>query len=178
MQVRKIILTAVCAFTLVAIFSGAASAQGVKMGFVDDEAIKQQYKAWTKAQEQWKVEAGAWEEEAQSKQEELVDFAADYERQRLILSDEKKTEREATLRAKQDALDAFTRDVFGPGGKAERKHAQLVEPLLNKITEAIEAVAIDGEYDVIFTMQSGLGYIRETLDVTDKVLVWLEENEE
>jgi len=35
-------------------------------------------------------------------------------------------------------------------------------------------VAIENGYDVIFTLQSGLGYINPSFDVTDKVLEQLE----
>jgi len=154
-----------------------AQAQGLKIGFVKDERIFQEYDAWRKAQEQWELEKKAWDEEAAAKQQELQELEEEYEKQKLILSEEKKKEREAVLNAKREALDAFTRQVFGPGGTAEQKYEQLVNPLLEKVSKAIEMVAQEGNYDVIFTLQ-GLGYIKETYDVTDKVLRALEELEE
>ena len=96
----------------------------------------------------------------------------------MILSEDKKREKEATIRAKQESLDAYTRRIYGPGGTAEQKNATLLEPLLQKATAAIEAVAVEGEYDIIFTLQSGLGYIKESYDVTDKVLEYLEKEEQ
>lgn len=175
---RKL-LTAVSVFAVVFCFClDGLNAQGLKIGYVKDDKIKQDYKAWVRAQDQWEVEAKAWDEEAAAKQTELQDLVDEYEKQRLILSEEKKQEKEAAIRAKQEALDAFTRQVYGPGGTAERKHTQLIQPLLEKVTSAIEAVAIEGGYDVIFTLQSGLGYIRETHDITDKVLKYLETEQE
>jgi len=154
------------------------SAQGLKIGFVKDDVIKQKYTAWQRAQEQWELESKAWEDEALAKQTEIEDMIAEYEKQKLILSDEKRREKETTIRVKQEALDAYTRQVYGPGGTAERKHATLLEPLLQTATEAIEAVAVEGDYDVIFTLQSGLGYIKESYDVTDKVLEYLEKQDQ
>ncbi|MEA3296480.1 MAG: OmpH family outer membrane protein [candidate division Zixibacteria bacterium] len=153
------------------------SAQGVKIGFVKDERIKQEYKAWQIAQEDWELEAKAWEEEALTLQQELQELEDEYNKQKLILSEMKKKEREAAIKVKTETLDAFTRQVYGPSGSAERKHSQLIQPLLERITKAIEDVAIEGNYDVIFTLQSGLGYIKETYDVTDDVIKRLEEIE-
>ncbi|MFQ6008293.1 MAG: OmpH family outer membrane protein [Candidatus Zixiibacteriota bacterium] len=155
----------------------AAAAQGLKIGFVKDERIFQEYPAWQRAQKQWELEKKAWDEEAAAKQQELLDLEAEYEKQKLILSEEKKREREAILNAKREALDAYTSQVFGPGGTAEKKYEQLVKPILESVHKAIETVALEGNYDVIFTLQ-GLGYIKESYDVTDKVLKALEELEE
>jgi len=155
----------------------SAEAQGTKIGFVRDEQIKLEYKAWQKAQEDWELEAKAWEEEAITKQEELDDLLEEYERQKLILSEEKKREKEASINAKREALDAFTRQVYGQAGTAERKQATLIQPLLEQISKAIEDVAVENDYDVIFTLQSGLGYIKPTYDVTELVLKKLEEIE-
>jgi len=171
------LLTALVALFVVAVvLTPAVSAQGVKMGFVKEDRIQQEYKGWQRAQEQWNTESKAWEDEAVSKQQELQDLADEYEKQKLILSDEKKREREAAINAKKEALDAYTRQVFGPAGTAESKQAQLLQPILENIQRAIEEVAVEGNYDVIFTLQ-GIAYIKDAYDVTDEVLARLEEIE-
>ena len=109
-------------------------------------------------------------------QQELRELTEEFEKQKLILSEEKKREREAAINAKREALDAYTRTVFGPGGTAERKQSQLLQPILENIQQAIEEVAIKGNYDVIFTLQS-IAYIKDSYDVTDEVLSRLEEIE-
>ncbi|UCE23758.1 MAG: OmpH family outer membrane protein [Candidatus Zixiibacteriota bacterium] len=171
---KKVSLTVICALGVLGLMVSSVGAQGMKIGFVKDDVIKEKYAAWQRAQEQWELESRAWDDEALAKQTEIEDLVAEYDKQKLILSDEKKKEKEAAIRAKQEALDAYTRQIYGPGGTAEQKHATLLQPLLEKATEAIEAVAVEGDYDVIFTLQSGLGYIKESYDVTDKVLEQLE----
>lgn len=172
----KIVLAAALAAMAMSVLAVPAKAQGMKIGYVKDEAIKRGYPAWVKAEEQWRAETKAWEDEALSKQDELQLLVEEYEKQRLILSDEKKREKEATINTKKDALDAYTKLIYGPNGTAERKHAQLLDPLLESISNAIEAVAIEENYDVVFTLQSGLGYIKEEYDITDKVIKHLEES--
>lgn len=175
MNVLLVLFTLVPAFVAI---GTPAMAQGVKIGFINDEQIKEAYPEWARAQEQMSVEIKAWDDEATAKQTELNELKDEYEKQKLILSDEKKREREAAIRAKEEALDAYTRQIYGPGGTAERKQMDLIGPLLDKVNRAIQLVAEEGGYDVVFTLQSGLGYIKPSLDVTDKVLEKLETLEE
>ncbi len=175
---RIILLTLVAIALLGSVAVSPSVAQTLKIGFVKDDQIKQNYKAWQKAQEQWDIEKKAWDDEAQAKQTALQDMIDDYDKQKLILSEDKRKEKEAAIKVKQDDLDTYTRQVYGPGGTAEKKQAELIQPLLDKVTKAIEAVAVEGGYDIIFTMQSGLGYIKETYDVTQKVLEQLDKLEQ
>lgn len=154
-----------------------SSAQVLKIGFVDDRKIQESYPEWTRAAEQWNLEQKAWDEEAATKQQELKDLIDEYDKQKLILSEEKRKEKEAQIRTKNEALDAFTRQIFGPGGRAEQKQMELIGPLLENVSKAIEAVALEGGYDVIFTSESGIGYINPVHEVTEKVLEQLEKLE-
>lgn len=176
MRMNRVLLTA-AALLLAVTLAGSVHAQAMKLGFVKDDEIKSGYKAWAKAQEQWELERKTWDEQAQTMQTELQELMEQYDKQKLILSDDKKKEKEAAIRAKQEALDAYTKQIYGPGGTAERKQQELIGPLLEKVTKAIEAVAVEGGFDVIFTMQSGLGYIKENYNVTAKVLEQLDKLE-
>ncbi len=176
--IRRVSLLLIMFVAMLVLSSSIATAQGLKIGFVNDQLIQQRYSAWQRAQEQWEVENKAWDDEAAAKQQEIQDLIDEYNKQKLILSEEKKKEKEAAIRAKQESLDAYTRQIYGPGGTAEQKQANLLEPLLEKANAAIEAVALEGDYDVIFTRQSGLGYIKEAYDVTEKVLEYLEKEEQ
>lgn len=174
---RKFIITTLAAVLMIALVPSIGNSQGLKIGFVKDDQIKLGYKAWQRAQESWELERKAWDDEATAKQIEFDELLDEYEKQKLILSDEKKREKEAAIRAKQESLEAFTRQIYGPGGTAERKQEQLISPVLDNVTNAIKAVAEEGNYDVIFTLQSSLGYIRESFDVTEKVLEYLDKLE-
>ena len=178
-QLTRIISTALFVLTLFSFGAKGIDAQTIKIGYVDDQKILQENKAWQTAQEDWNVESKAWQDEAQAKQTEIQELVDEYDKQKLILSDEKRKEKEAAIRAKQEALDMYTRTIFGPGGTAEKKQDQLTRPVLENVTKAIEAIAIEGNYDVVFTVAgSGLGYIKETYDITQKVIDYLDDNQE
>ena len=133
----RAVLTLATVLVVVGAVAATSTAQGLKIGFIDDDLIKERYKAWQRAQEQWEIESRAWDEEALTKQTELEESIEEYEKQKLILSEEKKNEREKAIRDKRDALDAFTRQVYGPGGSAEKKQMELIQPLLENVNKAI-----------------------------------------
>lgn len=167
----RVVKAALLGLAIAAILGGTAMAQ--KAAFIDSEKIQANYKEWVKAQEQFNTEFKAWEDEATEMETQLRQMIDDYEKQKLILSAEKKLEREAAINAKDQALASFTREISAPGGKAERRMNELVKPLYEKITAAIEKVAIDENYDFVFN-SAGLAYAKKDLDITDKVIEILE----
>jgi outer membrane protein len=156
---------------LMAISGGTALAQ--KYAFIDSEKIKQNYKEWARAEDQFNTEMKAWEDEAGRMERELREAVDEYEKQRLILSAEKKAEKEAAINAKDQALASFTKEISGPGGRAESRWMELVKPLYEKIQAGIEKLAIEENYDMVFNT-AGLAYAKENLDVTDKIIEILE----
>ncbi len=150
------------------------SAQTMKYGYIDSDKIFAEYTEWAKAQEEFNTQYKVWDDEAKDMQAELEELIDAYERQALILSDIKKKEQEAAIEAKRQALDAFTKRVFGPSGEAEKKNNALIKPLLEKINAAIEQVATEGNYDFIFN-SSGLAYAKKDYDISDKILEVLEQ---
>jgi outer membrane protein len=151
-----------------------SAAQGAKFGFFNSDKITTNYSEWMSAQEEFESEYTSWDDQAKEMQVELEEMLDEYERQRLILSEDKKREREAAIETKRLALDAFTKRVFGPGGEAEKKNNALIKPLLERINTAIEQLATEGNYDFIFN-SSGLAYANKDYDITAKILEILEE---
>ncbi len=170
------ILKRLALVTIVVLLFCQGSVWAQKFGYIDSEKIQKNYQEWARAQETFDAELRAWEQEAASMEQELQEMFQEYDRQKLILSAEKKTEKEAALQAKQQALESFTREISGPGGKAERRMQELVKPLYDKIQAAIERLAIEEGYDFIFN-SSGLAYAKKELDVTDRIIEILEAEE-
>ena len=168
----SILLALLFAVAMIGI-SSTAMAQIGKFGYVDSDKIFSEFKEWSKAQEEFNTEYKAWDDKAKEMQKELEDMIADYDKQKLILSPEKKKERETAIDTKRQALDTFTKEIFGPAGTAERKNSELVKPLLEKINAAIERVATEGNYDFVFN-STGLAYAKKDYDITIKVLGVLE----
>ncbi|MCH9032018.1 MAG: OmpH family outer membrane protein, partial [candidate division Zixibacteria bacterium] len=166
-RLLTITITVALAFTLFGAVD--SSAQSLKIGYVDEEKVIASYEAWAKAEDLFRADYKAWEDEANRMQQAYIEDSVEYARQKLILSSEKKTERLAEINAKRLALESFTRDIFGPNGQAERKSTTLRQPLLDNITAAINKVATDGNYDLVLNT-SALAFAIPALDLSDKVI--------
>lgn len=171
-RLLTITLATILAFNIFGVVD--SSAQTLKIGYVDEEKVIAGYEAWAKAEDLFRADHKAWEDEANRMQQAYIEDSVEYSRQRLILSSEKKAERLAEINAKRLALESFTRDIFGPNGQAERKSTTLRQPLLDNITAAINKVALDGNYDLILN-SSALAFAIPALDLSDKVIEVVQE---
>ncbi len=148
----------------------AALAEG-KIGYVDSFRIRNEFKEFAEAQLEFDKEVAIWEAELDSLRQELEVDAEEFQRQRLILSEEAKQRREDELRQREREFQSRTNEVFGPNGQAEQLNARLVEPILDKINAVLEKVAIENNYDYIFdAVEGNIAYAKKEFDLTDMVL--------
>ena len=157
---------------LVIFFAGSAMAQ--RFAYIDSDKIQNNYVEFQRALDQFNTEMQAWEDKAAEMEQGIRTMLADYEKQKLILSADKKAEREAKIQAEQQAYQSFTKEIGAPGGRAEQRQRELLEPLYKNVTDAIEKVAVEENYEFVFN-SNGLAYAKQELDITDKVLEVLEE---
>ncbi|HXF49233.1 MAG TPA: OmpH family outer membrane protein [Verrucomicrobiae bacterium] len=163
---KKIPITAVAIFC----FAAFASAQeGVKLGYVDSDRIRQEFKEFASAQAQLdSMIIGSQRQdsilatELEKLQEELIQKAA-------VLSAAAKSEKEKSFEAKQAAYFQFRQATFGQGGKLEQLRMSLSKPILDKVMEAVKRVAKAEGYSFVFSDESVV-YAKEGSDLTDKVL--------
>ena len=154
----------------VAMMHSTAGAEG-KMGYIDSYRIRKEFQEFAEAQVKFEKEVGEWQAELDSIRQELEFAAEEYQRQRLILSEDARQRREDELRTSEQQFQQATNGIFGPDGKAERRNAELVKPILDKINAVLEKVAIENNYDYIFdAVEGNIAYAKKDLDLTDLVL--------
>jgi outer membrane protein len=147
-----------------------AGAEG-KIGYIDSYRIRTDFKEFGEAQSTFDKEVALWQAELDSVRQELEASAEEFQRQRLILSDEAKKRREDELRLAEQNFQKRTNDLFGPGGLAEKKNEELVKPILDKVNAVLEKIAVENNYDYIFDSVNGnIAYAKKEFDLTDLVL--------
>ena len=167
---KRVLLFTVMMGLLVA---GPACAQDLKVAFVDFQRIQAEYPEFIAAQKEFDKDVEAWKEELAGLEQEIITSETDYEKQKLLLSEEKRTEREKTITDKKMEYQRLSTSILGPGGRADTRQQALLEGILKKVNDAMALVASKDNYAVIFEKQA-LAYAQEKLDVTDKVLQELE----
>ena len=95
----------------------------------------------------------------------------DYERQRLLMSESRRQEKENEKRKLEENIQKFQMDKFGPEGEIYRKQNLLLKPVLAKIDAAIQKVGSEQSYDFILDAMSGaLLYALDSHNLTQDVL--------
>ncbi|MBD3168008.1 MAG: hypothetical protein GF307_00900 [candidate division Zixibacteria bacterium] len=174
---KSMIMVAGVLITLLLSF-GMASADTGKIGYVDSQRIFAESRDFADAQAKFEKDVEEWNVKGEELQSEIEKLEAELESQSLLLSKEKRQEKERLLEAKKEAFQDFVDATFGPEGKAERRNAELVRPIRDKVMRLIERIAIEENYDMI--LDAGvvsIAYAKKSLDITDIVLEELTKEE-
>lgn len=79
--------------------------------------------------------------------------------------------KEAELAQAMEGLTTFQNEIWVQGGQAERKEAELMQPILTAVDEAIKGIAEGERFDLIFDSSGGgLLFGHRSLDLTRRVL--------
>jgi outer membrane protein len=165
-------------FTLTYSLADPASAQEGKIGYVDSQRIFAESKDFADAQAKFDKDIAAWNKQAEEMQAEIEDLDQELKAQSLMLSKEKREEKERSLQAKKDAYQQYVEGTFGPGGKAERRNAELIKPIRDKIISIVEKVAIEENYAMVMDASTtSIAYAKRSLDLTERIIEELKRQE-
>jgi outer membrane protein len=149
----------------------SASAQ-TKIAHINSEAIMQALPEAIDAQKTLDGLVAGWEAELQRMQADWKKKFDDYDKRKLILTDQARAEKEKELRDLDQAVTDFRNKKFGQNGELFQKQTEVMKPIQNKMFQVLEDIAKEDGYDYIFD-KSGeilLLYANPQRDLTQKVL--------
>ena len=151
--------------------SKALLAQQPKIGYVDVERLKVEYKEFQDAQERFNRQLSIWQSQADTMQKEVAALQNELERQGSLLTEAKRKEKQQLIIAKQKEYQDFASKILGPEGEAARREKELSKPLIDKINAVIQLVAIRDGYALILDSSGGnVLYAKEDMDLTAVIL--------
>ena len=163
---KKIILT------LAIVFSVAVVTNAQKYGFIDSEYIMENIPSYNAAQEQLDQLSSQYQKELESMHAEIEQMYQDYQAESVLLSEDMKRKREDVIVSKEKDYKQLQRKYFGPNGDLFKKRQGLVKPIQDDIFNAVQEIATDGSYAVIFDKAGGtaLFFTNPRYDLSDQVL--------
>lgn len=151
-----------------ALAAAGAEAQTLKIGYINSQEILENAPGAREAQQAFEREMQAYSNEAQQLQDELTRMQQQLAQQELTLSPEAKRNRQQQIQ--QKAQEAQTR-MQEMDQLASQRRAELVQPVMDKITEVIEAMREEGNYSLILDVAAGSIIAADpSLDLTAEVL--------
>lgn len=113
-----------------------------------------------------------WQSDLKTLQDSLKNIKDDYEKKKLILTDQLKSQTEKQISDLEAEVTNFKVQKFGENGEYFQKQKEFMKPVQDRIFKAIETVAKDGSFDYVFDRNSDtmLLYVNENYDLTTKVI--------
>ena len=146
----------------------------LKIGYIDSNRIMQEFEEVRDAQAKLEKETRRLQAQYTSYVERLDSLQREFERQRLLLSNDKIREKEQELQTLVRTTQEFQQSKFGPEGDLYRYQATLMAPILEKIDGAVKSVGAERGYDFIIDAAGGaLVYALPAYDLTADVVMEL-----
>ena len=143
----------------------------VKIGYVDSNEIMNNFDEVRQVQADLEKEQRRLESEFNELVYSLDSLKQDFDRQRLLMSDTRRNEKENEILNKEKSVQKFQLDKFGPEGEIYKIQNQLLKPVLAKIDDAIQKVGSERGYDFILDAMSGaLLYALDSHNLTEDVM--------
>jgi outer membrane protein len=143
-----------------------------KIGYVNSEAIMEQLPEAREAQRQLDELVSQWQAELQDMQREWQTKFEEYDKMKLIMTDQRRADAERQLMELDRQIADFRNQKFGQNGELFQRQEELIRPVQDRIFLAIQDIAREEQYDYVFD-QSGdilLLYANELYNLTEKVL--------
>jgi len=150
----------------------AGFAQAQKYAIIDTKYILDKMPDYKTAQAQLDNVAKSWQKEIDDLQNDLDKMYKNYDAEQVMLSDDLKKKREDQLFMKEKAVRDLQRQRFGFEGDLFKKRQELIQPIQNRVYNAVQKLAVQRSYDFILDKSEGITVIfaDPKLEKSDDVL--------
>ena len=157
-------------FTLLFFTSFGSFAQ--KFAYVDTDYILTKVPEFIQAEEKINDYTEQWQSEIESAYAEVEQMYRDYQSEQVLLTSDMKLKREEAIISKEKSVQSLQQKYFGTNGELYKKRQELIKPIQDRIFDAVQQLAANNKYSVIFDASSDLImlYSNPDLDKSDKVL--------
>lgn len=148
--------------------SPVAAQTGLKVGFINSAVILDQAPGAQEAAQQFDRDLAEMRAQMQPATDSLDQLITAYEAQSLTLSPEAKQRREEEILTKREQLQQMAATL---DQQATQRRAELVQPIMDRVSAVIEEIRVEGGYSIIFDVADGSIVAADpSLDLTDAVL--------
>ena len=153
--------------------SSAAMAQ--RFAYVDTEYILKHIPEYLAAQKQLDALSVQWQEEVDNRFADIENLYKKYQEDQVLLSEEMRRKREDEIVLKEQEAREFQRQKFGFEGDLFQERVKLIQPIQDRVAQAIQTIATDQSLDIVLDKGSEVTflYANPRLDKSDDVITRL-----
>jgi outer membrane protein len=163
---KKLILTTAV------ILSAFAVSMAQKYAFVDSDYILNNIPEYQDALDILDEFSIEWQQEIEEKFAEVDKLYKDYQAEAVLLPEDMKQQRENEIIQREKEAKDLQKKRFGREGDLFQKRQELIQPIQEKIYNAIEEIAISQNYAFVFDKAGSLSilFAKPRFDISDDVL--------
>ncbi len=167
--VRSLFLTAIVLFFLA---GTTATAQQQKYAYVDTQYILDNIPEFQDAQDELDEYSKKWQKEIEKIYGQVSEMYQKYQAEAVLLPQDVKQKREQEIIEKEKEVKELQNQYFGAEGELFKKRQELVQPIQEKVYNAIETIAQTSNYSFVFDKAGGMTllYGNPKYDISDDVL--------
>jgi len=149
---KMFIFTAVLACSLTV-------AQAQKFAFVDTEYILEKIPEYTAAQKQIEQLSSQYQSIVEAEIKKVDQLFRNYQAEKGRLNDVQRQQREQKIIEEEQRVKELQKTYFGQEGTVTKRTEALIQPIKDRVQRAIDALAKEGGYAVIFDIAAAPGFI-------------------
>jgi outer membrane protein len=140
----------------------------LKIGFINSQVLLDQAPGSQAASAQFEEELGQMRAQLQPMAAQFDTMVAQFESQSMTLSEEARRQRQQQILQAQAQLEQAAGQMEQ---QAAQRRAEIVQPIMDRVSRTIEALRVEGGYHLIFDVAAGSVIAADpALDLTQEVL--------
>jgi len=154
------------------IFISSVSLAQLKIGYIDSDTVMDKLADVQDARQKIDALIQEWQVELRQLENQWKTKYDDYEKRKLIMTDQTRTEMEAELIKLENEIAQYRDKKFGTNGELFQKQDELMKPVQNKVFNVIKQVAEEEDLDFVFDRSGDIMilFAKEQYDISAKVL--------
>lgn len=137
----------------------AFSLNAQKYAIIDTRYILDKMPEYAQAQKQLDNIAADWQKDIDTKQQALDKMYKDYDAEQIMLTEDLRKKRENQLFLKEKELRDLQKQRFGFEGDLFKKRQELIQPLQDKVYNAVQKLSTQRGYDFVLDKSEGITII-------------------
>ena len=151
----------------------ASSMQAQRYAFIDTDYILEQIPAYQEAQAEIDAQAEKWQKQIQARYDEIEKMYTAYKAEQVLLTPDMKKVKEQEIIQKEKNAKDFQKQKFGVEGGLFKLRQELIKPIQEAVFEAVQKMAEQKSYAVIFdkaASSSAIIYASPKYDQSEEIL--------
>lgn len=142
-----------------------------RVAFVNSQMIRSKFPESQQAEQRIRSFVDEWKRELATMKKNVENLKFEINKNRLIWTDEEKAQKDKELNEATERTESYAKSKFSTNGEYDNIVKQIMTPIEQKISVAVQKVANGKKFDIVFDQSvQPLAYVNFKYDLTLEVL--------